>query len=132
MPLIRYFLFAGATLLGLLFLADWYFPISASTASGDDIDRTIIRIHSSHRWPDAVHIDTSMPMPQSAPPALIVDNAPPENAAAPPVRQAYAYVPQPARKSSGRVARRVGSTSRRYAPDTQRRLASSQPNWFPW
>ena len=57
-------------LLGLLFVADWYFPISmpaAIAASDNDIDRSIIRIHSSHKWPSAVRMVTSAPMAAPAP-----------------------------------------------------------------
>ena len=66
MPLVRYFVFVGGMLLGLLFLADWYFPAStAATAIADnDVDRSIIRIHSSHKWPAAIQMDTRAPMPR--------------------------------------------------------------------
>jgi hypothetical protein len=131
MPLVRYFLFAGGALLGLLFLADWYFPITSSAASSRDIDRTIIRIHASHRWPDAVHIDTNMPMPQPAPAPVVADNVSRANVAAAAVRETYAYVPEPARKPSGRTQRRVRATSRWVAREAQPRFASSQPNRFP-
>jgi hypothetical protein len=49
MPLVRYFVFTGGMLLGLLVLADWYFPMQASVAAHDNVDRSIIRIHSSHK-----------------------------------------------------------------------------------
>jgi hypothetical protein len=131
MPLMRYFLFVGSTLLGLFFLVDRYFPLAASKASGGDVDRSIIRIHSSHQWPAAIQIDTSLPVPKPAQAAMVADDAPPANAAHAPVRAAYAYVPRVAPKPSGRIQPRVRSTSRWSSRDTQRRLASSQPNWLP-
>ena len=81
-------------LLGLLFLADWYFPTStAATASADtDVDRSIIRIHSLHKWPAAIRMDTSAPMPTPAP--VIAEAAAP-TAPVERVRQAYAFEPPP-------------------------------------
>ena len=60
MPVVRYFVIVGGMLLGLLFFADWYFPTStAATAGADtDVDRSIIRIHSLHKWPAAIRMDT--------------------------------------------------------------------------
>ncbi len=60
MPLGRYFAFTGSLLLALLFLADWYIP-KVAPATVADVDRTIIRIHSAHKWPEAINIDTSLP-----------------------------------------------------------------------
>ena len=96
MPLVRYFVCVGGMLLGLLFLADWYFPTStaAVTVADNGIDRSIIRIHSSHKWPSAVQMDTAAPMPAAAPapaaPVLAEAVAPkaPER-----LTQAYAFEP---------------------------------------
>jgi hypothetical protein len=50
-------------LLALLFLSGWCWPelpsVPLSSAQGD-IDRTIIRIHSRQKWPEAITI-TSLP-----------------------------------------------------------------------
>jgi len=61
MPLGRYFAFTGCMLLALLFVADWYIPPSAATSDRVDVDRTTIRLRSSHRWPERIVIDTRLP-----------------------------------------------------------------------
>jgi hypothetical protein len=68
MPLGRYFAFIGSILLALLFLADWYLPQPAATPDRADVDRTVIRLQSGHRWPERIVIDTSLPtiVPPSA------------------------------------------------------------------
>src|SRR5215813_2288220 len=67
MPLVRYVLFTSSVLLALLFFTDWYFPKSAEASASADVDRTVIRIHSSRRGPTAVPFDTSSPMPRATP-----------------------------------------------------------------
>lgn len=62
MPLGRYFVFTSSLLLAFLFLANRYMPEpTASASTHADIDRSIIRIHSEHKWPDAIVIDTRLP-----------------------------------------------------------------------
>ena len=80
MPLVRYFLYTGGVLLTLLFLLDWYLPSPAVEAARADVDRSIIRLQSAHKWPAAVVFDTSQPT--IVPPAP----APEVAAAAPPAR----------------------------------------------
>jgi hypothetical protein len=131
MPLVRYFLFAGGVLLGLLFWTDWYFPRPAIEAAAADVDRSIIRIHSSHRWPAAVRFDTTTPMPR----AVAVAAAEPESPGAAPttsLKQAYAFEPTPAAKAAERPHRRARPISRLSSREAQRRIASTQPNWFSW
>jgi hypothetical protein len=60
MPVGRYFIFVGSLLFALLLFADWYFPGSA-VASRAEIDRSVLRIKSDHRWPERIVIDTSLP-----------------------------------------------------------------------
>jgi hypothetical protein len=130
MPLARYFIFMGGILLGLLFWTDWYFPRPVAEATAADVDRSIIRIHSSHRWPAAVRFDTAMPMPR---PDAVAANEPESPAAMPAtsLKQAYAYALSPAAKTVERQHRRK-PVSRLSSRDTQRRLASTQPNWLSW
>jgi hypothetical protein len=130
MPLVRYFLFAGGTLLGLLFLVNWSFPIAASEKSAGGVDRSVIRIHSSHKWPAAVRMDTSMPMPQTDPLAVVADTAP-TNALRMPTHVASTDVSPAPLKKPDRVQRHARTDSRLYRRETHRRLASSQPNWLP-
>jgi hypothetical protein len=62
-PIARYFIFVGGTLAVLLFFADWYLPTPSPVFAvhQHDIDRTIIRIRSAHKWPEKVVLDTSHP-----------------------------------------------------------------------
>jgi hypothetical protein len=104
MPLVRYFVFVGGMLLGLLFLADWYFPTSTVAAASDnDVDRSIIRIHSRHKWPAAVQMDTSAQMPAAAP---VMAEATVPHAPAERVKQAYAFEPPP-QKAPEKLRRRA-------------------------
>jgi hypothetical protein len=113
MPLLRYLTFVGSMLLALLFLADWYFPKSAPEPVHADVDRSIIRIHSRHKWPEAVVFDTSQPTVRLAPvvTADLATKVPREAMAmVPPARAALASVatskPRPiARKTSTKTAR---------------------------
>jgi hypothetical protein len=63
MPLRQYFLFVGGTLLVLLFVAYWLFPVSASNERIQAAPNfPPIRIHSDRKGPEAVVIDTSKSM----------------------------------------------------------------------
>jgi hypothetical protein len=137
MPLVRYFVVVGGMLLGLLFVADWYFPASRSvTAVADnDVDRSIIRIHSRHKWPSAIQMDTAAPMPAATPP-IVEANAPSApvqrvreaNAPSAPVqrvRQAYAFEPPP-QKAPDKIHRRAKSP-RPLSRDHGQHFANYQP-----
>jgi hypothetical protein len=131
MPLVRYFLFTGGVLLALLFWTDWYFPRPAVEAATADVDRSIIRIHSSHRWPAAVRFDTTTPIPR----AVAVAAAEAESSAAEPatsLKHAYAFEPTPAIPSAQRPHRRAKPILKLSSREARRRVASTQPNWFSW
>ena len=119
-------------LLGLLFLADWYFPTSpAATALADnDVDRSIIRIHSSHKWPSAIRMDTSAPMPAPAP---VVAEAAPPSAPVERVRQAYAFEPPPQRapEKSRQRARTPRPVSRERGEHFANYQAPDSRGWPP-
>jgi hypothetical protein len=119
MPLGKYFVFAGSVLLALLFFADRYMPQLAAAPARADVDRTIIRLHSRHKWPARIVIDTSLPTIVPPPPKF-ADAAPVKM---PPVgrspREAFALVtpvqvatpamaPKPAPKRRTRPARSSG------------------------
>jgi hypothetical protein len=92
MPIGRYFVFVGSILLALLFLADRYMPEPIVPSARADIDRSVIRVHSRHRWPEAVVYDTSLP---AIVPVVVAGGSPerpPTEAFAqlPPVRQQVA------------------------------------------
>jgi hypothetical protein len=90
MPLGRYFAYIGGVLLALLFLIDWFLPQPGVDPDHSDVDRSIIRIHSMHKWPSAVVYDTSQPT--IVPPAPAVTAEAPV-ASAP--REALAMAPKP-------------------------------------
>ena len=119
----------GGILLGLLFFTDWYFPKSVAEAATADVGRTVIRIRSSHRWPAAVRIDTSVPLPHVTPSTVVASDTP-VPASATPVREAYAYVPPVPAKAADKPQRRARPISRLSSRQTHRRLAY-QSNWFP-
>jgi hypothetical protein len=123
MPLVRYFVFVGGMLLGLLLLTDWYFPVhpAAVASISDDVDRTIIRIHSSHKWPDAIQMDTRAPMPVTSP---VVAEAIAPAAPAERVRQAYAFEPPP--KAPEKIRRRA-KPSRPQSREPGQHFANYQP-----
>ena len=123
MPLGRYFGFAGSLLLALLFLADWSIPKQSAAADRADVDRSIIRIHTMHKWPEAIAFDTSLPTitPQ---PVIIADvparrtprdalallpQASPAAAADPPVVEAKPVAMKRRTKTVRVAKRRIGS-----------------------
>lgn len=63
MPVARYFMFVGGTLLALLFLIDAFVPSQAVVANhaAPSIDRNVVRIHSDQKLPERVVYDTSLP-----------------------------------------------------------------------
>jgi hypothetical protein len=75
-PLGRYFVFVASLLLGILFIADWYFPSTSSQMFFREarVDKSIIRIKSAHKWPEPIVIDTSLPT--IVPPLPVLAKAP--------------------------------------------------------
>jgi hypothetical protein len=62
MPLARYFLFVGGTLLVLLFALNAYIPSPVvASAPVESADRPVVRIHSAQKLPERIVIDTSIP-----------------------------------------------------------------------
>ena len=65
MPVMRYFLYVGAALLALLFVAGEAFPTLPVTpvaqATNTAADLPMIRIHTDRKWPERVVFDTSAP-----------------------------------------------------------------------
>jgi hypothetical protein len=107
MPLGRYFGFAGSVLLALLFLADWYIPKLSAEPDRAGVDRSIIRIHSMHRWPEAIVFDTNIP---TITPPVVAAVPVPRTA-----RDALALLPQmsPAAAYTASEARPAAAVKRR-------------------
>ncbi|BAM89073.1 signal peptide [Bradyrhizobium oligotrophicum S58] len=98
MPILRYFLFVGGTLLALLVLADSVLPsvpLPASLTSASDLPP--VRIQSTRKWPERIVMDTSIATPapvklakveQPVRPAPVAAAEPAKNSA----RDAYAQM----------------------------------------
>ncbi|UVO30686.1 hypothetical protein [Bradyrhizobium arachidis] len=125
MLIIRYFLFTGAFLLILLFIADRYLP-AGTVAQADDqeIDRTIIRIHSARILPEKIVFDTSNPLQPAAAAAAEPFEDQPRQASATGPLSAPAAIPQTAPLKKRLVQRTVHSHGATSAG--QRRLAFDQ------
>jgi hypothetical protein len=60
MPLFAYFGWAGSFLFAALLAANWCLPAPLAPQSGVPLDQKIsIRIHTDHKWPERVVLDTS-------------------------------------------------------------------------
>jgi hypothetical protein len=96
-PLGRYFFFVGNLLLGMLFISDWYFPMASSQSFFREarVDKSIIRINSAHKWPEAIVFDTSLPT-IVPPPLPVLAKAPVINQP----REAFAQLNSPLPKTS--------------------------------
>jgi hypothetical protein len=127
MLLIRYFVFTGGVLLGLLLLADRYFHLATAVAAEDDTDRSIIRIHSSQRWPAAIQFDTNAPIPATVAGAAPVPTIPDSTS------QAYGLQRSPLQQTHERIRRHVNPSrvtshvSRQRVANDERRDASMWP-----
>jgi hypothetical protein len=88
MPIGRYITWVGASLLVLLFAANWFLPQSLAEPSAAEPNRPIIRISSVQQPPERIVIDTSLPT-IVPPPTLAADAIPDEP---PPQVQSYASI----------------------------------------
>lgn len=83
MPLLRYFTYVGGVLLTLLFVLTWSLPPLTAEPERASADRSTIRIHSQHKWPSAVVLDTTLPTIVPPPVPVVTQAA----IAKPPVEQ---------------------------------------------
>src|SRR5215467_630821 len=77
MPLLRYFLFVGGTLIALLFVANAAFPtmpLPQNLTSASDLPP--VRIHSDRKLPERVVLDTSAALPVPTAPVAIAQTKP--------------------------------------------------------
>jgi hypothetical protein len=118
MPLARYFLFVGGTLLALLFALNAYIPSPVGArVPVETIDRPVVRIHSAQKLPERIVIDTSIAT--IIPPVVVAEvTAKPQQPQKPQVLDALAQAtpsdikksdlkkPEPALPPKHKVARR--------------------------
>jgi hypothetical protein len=76
MPVARYIVWVGTSLLALLFVANWFLPEPSREAAHETIERPVIRIASVQRPPDPVLIDTNQPT--IIPPPMTSENGIPD------------------------------------------------------
>jgi len=80
----------------MIFVADWYLPDSPQSFFREaQVDKSIIRINSAHRWPERIVIDTSLPT-IVPPPSQVVANTPVFNQP----REAFAQLDAPSQQVS--------------------------------
>jgi hypothetical protein len=62
MPLFQYFAWVGGCLLAALFAASWCIPTPITAARPSNVplhERINIRIHTDHKWPERIELDTT-------------------------------------------------------------------------
>jgi hypothetical protein len=87
MPIARYMVWVGTSLLALLFAANWFFPAPLPEPAHEAIDKPVIRITSIQCPPERVVIDTNQPT--IVPPPALFESASSGN---PSPLQSYASV----------------------------------------
>jgi hypothetical protein len=121
MPIGRYIAWVGASLLALLFVADWYLPKPLPEPTGNEINRPVIRIASVQQPPERIIIDTSQPT-IVPPPTLLGDAA--QSELSPPL-QSYASAVSPATvanvdQKKRKITKRQGPKVAAYQPPLRR------------
>lgn len=135
MPLMRYFVFVGGSLLALLWIVNACLPaapVTQATRSGTTADLSVIRIHSDRKWPERVVFDTAQPT-ISAPVAAPVMAAaePPVKALAPPLKTELREAFAQASRAHVEPKRKRKSIARNYYAGPPRiRLAQQPPAFF--
>jgi hypothetical protein len=117
MPIGRYIAWVGASLLALLFVADWYLPQPLPEPARDAINRPVIRIASVQQPPERIVIDTSqrtmVPQPTLFTDAALTQPSPP--------LQSHASTAPPS--TVAKVDQKKRKVTRRLLP----KLAPNQP-----
>ncbi len=149
MPIFRYFLFVGGALLALLFAVDLALPKAPAEqtllTSGGDLP--LIRIHSDHKLPERVVLDTSHPtiVPPTMQTASVAAPQPAlraesssvpssEMSAKAQVREAFAQVaPKPeaatVKKAEARPKRKIARNRPYYGPPGRPMVVAQQPHF---
>jgi hypothetical protein len=92
MPIVRYIVWVGTSLLALLFVANWFLPESLPEPAPEASNRPVIRIASIQQPPERIDIDTSQPT--IVPPPTLFGDAVPDQPS--PLLESYASVTSPA------------------------------------
>jgi hypothetical protein len=90
MPIARYIVWVGTSLLALLFVVNWFLPELPREAAHEAIEKPVIRIASAQHPPEPVFIDTNQPT--IVPPPMLMGDAIPD---APSPLQSYASAEPP-------------------------------------
>jgi hypothetical protein len=90
MPILRYIVWVGTSLLALLLVANWFLPGPPQEAAHEAIEKPVIRIASAQHSPEPVFIDTHQPT--IVPPPMPSESAIPD---VPSPLQSYASVDPP-------------------------------------
>jgi hypothetical protein len=118
MPIGRYIAWVGASLLVLLFAADWCLPKPLPETAGNGINRPVIRIASVQQPPERIIIDTSQPT-IVPPPTPVGDAA--QSEPSPPPLQSYASAASPA------TVAQFDQKKRKITKRQQAKVAAYQP-----
>jgi hypothetical protein len=92
MPIVRYIVWVGTSLLALMFVANWFLPESLPEPAPEASNRPVIRIASIQQPPERIDIDTSQPT--IVPPPMLFGEAVPDQPS--PLLESYASVTSPA------------------------------------
>ncbi len=111
MPLLRYFVFVGGTLLAILFISDAVLPKQPlpSFLNVASSEQPSVRIHSERKWPERIVFDTSVP---TVKPAVMAEVQPTPRVAAAParVREAFAQLTPAVSRAEVKTAARIDTT----------------------
>ena len=92
MPIARYIVWVGTSLLALLFVANWFLPESLPERAHEAMEKPVIRIASVQPLPERVVIDTNQPT--IVPPPTLFGDAVPDQPS--PLLESYASATSPA------------------------------------
>ena len=124
MPIGRYIAWVGASLLVLLFVANWIIPQSLAEPTGDEVNRPVIRIASMQQPPERIVIDTNLPT--IVPPLSQAANAIPDEP--PPQVQSYtsivSHMPVTGVEKKKQKAKKKQVNETRLQPNNHLRVAA--------
>lgn len=133
MPLLRYFVFVGGTLLALLFISDAVLPKQPlpSFLNVASSEQPFVRIHSERKWPERIVFDTSIP---TVKPTVVAAAQPAPHAVAAParVREAFAQlmppVAKPVSKADVKTEARVDAAPAVKPDQVVAKVAAARPH----